>query len=362
MRSELSNLAIALGIIIAGLVMSWIIGFLIRQLTRRYLTRTATQLDNVVIASIDLPIRIAVVVLAIQVAITYVDRIPENWSDAIDGMFFVTYLLLVYIALYRLIGGFARWYADSVVAVTETELDDKFLSFFRALAYLILTVITVIIFLGHFGIEPSALVTTLGIGTLAVALAAQETLSDMISGFMIMIDRPFTVGDRIQILDIDTWGDVSEIGLRSTRIRTRDNRLVSIPNSVIGKGLVVNYSDPSTVYRVQTHVGVSYGTDIDRARQVMLEAIQSEDWVMQDRGIEALMLEFGNSAMIFRVRCWIEHYVETRRIIDKMNTALYKALRKAQIDIEPLSSIRLYQDKLRPEAISASETSPEGEP
>ena len=206
-------------------------------------------------------------------------------------------------------------------------------------------------FLGRFGIEPSALITTLGIGTLAVALAAQETLSDIISGFIIMIDQPFNVGDRVEILDINTWGDVTEIGLRSTRVLTRDNRLVAIPNSVIGKGLVVNYSDPSTVYRVQTHIGVSYDTDLEKAREVMIEAIRAQEWVMHDEPIEALMLEFSSTAMVFRVRCWIEHYVEKRRAIDRMNTALYYAVGEAGIVIEPLTTIQLYPSTVAPDTI-----------
>ncbi len=118
--------------------------------------------------------------------------------------------------------------------------------------------------------------------------------------------------------------------------------MVSVPNSIIGKGLVVNYSDPNTVYRVQTHVGVAYGTDLEFARRTIIEAIEAEDWVMKDKPIEALMLEFADSALVFRVRCWIEHYVETRRIIDKMNTSLYQALNQAQISIPfPQRDLRL---------------------
>jgi small-conductance mechanosensitive channel len=126
---------------------------------------------------------------------------------------------------------------------------------------------------------------------------------------------------------------VKEIGLRSTRIRTRDNRMVSVPNKVIGNGLVVNYSDPNTVYRVQTSVGVAYGTDIEEARRVMIDAIRAQAWVMEERRVEALFLGFGASSLDFTVRCWIEHYVETRRIIDKMNTVLYHALNEAGIEI-----------------------------
>ena len=155
----------------------------------------------------------------------------------------------------------------------------------------------------------------------------------MISGFIIMIDRPFRIGDRIELDELNTWGDVQDIGLHSTRILTRDHRLVSIPNSLIGKNLVVNHSIPSNQFRVQTHVTVAYGTDIDRTREVLIEAIRAEDWVMQNERIEALFLEFQDSGLLFRVRCWIKHYVETRRVIDKMNTAIYKALGDNDIEI-----------------------------
>ena len=164
-----------------------------------------------------------------------------------------------------------------------------------------------------------------------------------------MLDQPFAIGDRVDLQDLNTWGDVVEVGLRSTRILTRDNRLVTVPNSVIGKGLIVNYSDPSTVYRVQTHVGVAYGTELEQARSTMIEALREESWVMEDMPVEALMLEFGESALTFRVRCWIEDYVDTRRVLDQMNSALYRALQRAEIEIpSPRRDVRLYQSGVIP--------------
>jgi len=350
MLDDIQTWTIALAILIGAFILSWLVGFVLNLLTKRYFSKTQTHLDDVLVGAVKTPVRIAIIVAGVELALKQVDIISDsNLQGNIDSFFFAIYLLIVYVSLLRLITSVARWYAEDVAAKTETELDDKFLSFFRALANVVITIIVIIVLLGRFGIELSALVTTLGIGTLAVALAAQETLSDMISGFIIMIDQPFNVGDRVEILDINTWGDVTEIGLRSTRVLTRDNRLVAIPNSVIGKGLVVNYSDPSTVYRVQTHIGVSYGTDLEKARHAMKEAIRAQDWVMQDRPIEALMLEFGGSAMIFRVRCWIEHYVEKRRAIDRMNTALYHAVNEAGIEIEPLTSVQLYPTTIKSE-------------
>lgn len=336
------EIGLAVLIIGIGAGIAWLSHRVLAWLMRRITGQTQTYLDDVVVSAAGFSLKTAVFVGGLELAIAQLSLIPMTWRDDINRLFFVIYILLIFIFLYRLIGGLVYWYGKEVVHKTETDLDDKFLGLFRRIALTVLMTTLIVIIMGQFGIEVSALVTTLGIGSLAVALAAQETLGDMFAGFTIMIDQPFKVGDRVELLDIDTWGDVIQIGLRSTRILTRDHRTVTVPNSVIGKGLIVNYSLPSTKFRVETHVGIAYGTDIEFARSVMIEAIRQQDWVMQGERIEALFLEFGDSSLNFRVRCWIEHYVETRRIIDKMNTALYHALNQNGIEIPfPQRDVRL---------------------
>jgi small-conductance mechanosensitive channel len=212
-------------------------------------------------------------------------------------------------------------------------MDEQLMPFIRRVGMIVLTLIALIILLSHFDVDVSALVTTLGVGSLALALAAQAALADTISGFVIMVDRPFRIGDRIEIQDLGTWGDVVDIGLRSSRIRTRDNRMVIVPNSVIGKSLIVNYTYPSTQYRIQIHIGVAYGSDLELARRTLIKAVQGVDGVLADKKVEALFLEFGDSALVFRVRWWIESYVDTRRMFDHVNTAIYEALSEAGIEI-----------------------------
>lgn len=333
MSLQMREIGLAVLILILAWLLSRLSRWIVQFVSAKIIGRTRTQLDDVILDAADFPLQAAIIAGGAELALAQLSLIPAGWNDSIDNFFFIVYFLVVYIFLFRLIGGLAFWYGREVASKTETELDDRYLDLFRRIVLLVLTTVVIVSILGRYGIEVSALVTTLGIGSLAIALAAQETLGDMITGFTIMVDQPFKVGDRIELLDINTWGDVVDIGLRSTRIRTRDNRMVSVPNSIIGKGLIVNHSDPDTVYRVETHVGIAYGTDIEQARTIMIEAIRAEDWVMKDERIEALFLEFGDSALVFRVRCWIEHYVETRRIMDKMNTALYRALNEAGITI-----------------------------
>jgi small-conductance mechanosensitive channel len=295
--------------------------------------RTRSGLDDALLDAVRPALLFFVIVLGLRVAVVRLDFVPASWSDWLDTAFFVLNLIAGFILAWRLIFNLFVWYGNEMAARTETNLDEQLMPFFRRVALIVLSVIALIILLDRFSVDVSAFVTTLGIGSLAIALAAQETLSDTISGFVIMIDRPFRIGDRIEVQELNTWGDVVDVGLRSSRIRTRDNRMVIVPNSVIGKSLIVNHAYPDTQYRIEIHIGVAYGVDIELARQTLIEAVRDVEGVLPDYPVEALFLEFGDSALIFRVRWWLESYVDTRRMFDRVNTAIYKALNEAGIEI-----------------------------
>jgi small-conductance mechanosensitive channel len=263
------------------------------------------------------------------------DPIQGVWMEYLPDIYFMLYLFLAAVVLWALIDVFAKWYSEEMAIRAGPKLKKQWMPFLRRMAIILVGLIAVTMALSHFNIDISGMIATLGISSLAIALAAQDSLSDVINGFLIMLDQPYRVGDRIEILDLDTWGDVVDIGLRSTRVRTRDNRMVIVPNSVIGKSLVVNYSYPDTKYRIQVHVGVAYGTDVELARQTITDAARGVEGVLESHPVEALFLEFGESAMIFRVRWWIESFVDTRRMFDHVNTRIYQALDTAGIELPP---------------------------
>ena len=167
----------------------------------------------------------------------------------------------------------------------------------------------------------------------SVSIAARDTLTDILNGFIILLDQPFRINDRIEIHELNCWGDVVEIGPRTTRIRTLDNRMVIVPNTKIGRSQVVNYSYPDTRYRIVAQIKIDYGADIERARQLMIETVGSVDGVIRERPIDALLDEFGESALHFRVRWWCHTYTDTNHVRDSVQTALYHALTEAQIEL-----------------------------
>ena len=311
----------------------WVIKLIFQRLIRRLIGFTKTTLDDAILDAIAPPLYWLALVYAFRFSLSRLAFIIRGTSFDFEQLYFVLFLLIGFAASWRLTVKLATWYEHRHTTGERTELAGQLMPFLRRVALIILSIIVAIILLGHFNIEVSGLVATLGIGSLAIALAAQATLADTISGFVIMIDRPFRIGDRIELQDLDTWGDVVDIGLRSTRIRTRDNRMVIVPNSVIGKSLIVNHSYPDSLYRIENNVGVAYGTDVEHARQVMVEAVKEVEGVLTDRPVEAFFMEFGDSSLVFRVRWWLDSYVDTRRVFDRVNSAIYKALNDAQIEI-----------------------------
>jgi MscS family membrane protein len=322
-------------VLLTALVGRWLVTFILSRLIGRITRRTRTKLDEAIVDAIRGPLFWFILISAVRLALTRVDPLLIRWKPLLGDVYFVLYLSLAVVLLWLLIDVFTKWYSEAMQEKVGAKLEVQWMPFVRRLAIIVLVLIALTTALSHFDVDISGVIATLGIGSLAIALAAQASLADVINGFLIMIDQPYRVGDRIELLDLDTWGDVVDIGLRSTRVRTRDNRMVIVPNSVIGKSLVVNYSYPDTKYRIEIHVGVAYGTEVEHARETIIAAVREVEGVLESQPVEALFLEFGESAMIFRVRWWIDSYIDTRRMFDRVNTKIYKALETAGVELPP---------------------------
>jgi small-conductance mechanosensitive channel len=210
---------------------------------------------------------------------------------------------------------------------------------YEAVSPLILRMVTVTllvfglaILLDHFGFDLSA-ITIIAVLIFLIYIAARDVLSDAMNGFIILFDQPFRVGDRIKTLQMDTWGDVVDIGTRTTRIQTYDNRLVVIPNSDIANQQLDNYTYPDPTYRMQLDIGVQYGSEISKVQESLTEAIAAVEGVLPDKPIEVLLIEFGESGLIFRLRWWVVTQTDFYAMSNLVNLAMIEALGEAGIEI-----------------------------
>jgi MscS family membrane protein len=333
------NLGLALLIILAGyLVGTW----LIRRALPRVVQRTATKLDDHLLQSIGPDLRWLVVILALEFATRQLAFLSPELKTLLADAYFVLALVMGTRITWRLIGLADEWYRRRLDEQERVDSLDPVLTLLVRLARATVMVFAISILLTHFGVNITAFAAVLAIGGLALALAAKDVIADAIEGFIILVDQPFRIGDRIEIQEVGTWGDVIEIGLRTTRIRTRDNRVVIVPNSAIGANQVINYSYPDPRYRLETHVGIAYGSDLETARRVIVDTVLQMEGVLPDDPVDVLYVEMGDSARILRVRWWIESYVDTRQMLDRVHTAVERALDEAGVEMPfPTHSISL---------------------
>ncbi len=325
------NLLISLVLVLFGI---YVVSRIIIHFLKKAADKAPTPWAGEFIELTKPQIRWFIAVLFFQFATNRLSFLSAETKQLLNQVYFSLYLIIITFAIWKLIDLGEKWYEERR---GETEGKDsraeEILPLLKRILRGILLVVSAVIILDQFGVNVTALTAALGIAGLALSLAAQDSLADMINGLIILVDQPFKVGDRIEIEALNTWGDVVEIGTRTTRIRTLDNRMVIVPNSTIGKSQIVNYTYPSTQYRVQIEIGVSFESDLAQVKEIIIDSVSSVEGVLMDKPIDALFLEFGDTSMIIRVRWWIESYVDTRRMFDKVNTKLKEALTDAGVEM-----------------------------
>ncbi len=163
-------------------------------------------------------------------------------------------------------------------------------------------ILVVIAVLARFGVQTASVITILGAGALAIGLALQGTLSNIAAGFMLLLLRPFRVGEYIDAEGIA--GTVSEVGLFTTQLKTFDGVFVSAPNSKLWNSTIRNYSRlPSR--RVDLAVGVGYADDIEKGMSVLLDLLKGDSRVLAEPAPEVMVTALGESAVNLNMRCWV---------------------------------------------------------
>ncbi len=172
-----------------------------------------------------------------------------------------------------------------------------------------------------------------GVAGIALGFAAKDTLANFISGIFILADAPYRVGQYI-IIDGTTRGEVTEIGMRSTRLLTRDNVEVTVPNAVIGNAKIVNESSgPSPKMRLRVTVGVAYGSDVDLVKDILMKCAREVEYTSKDLDPSVRFVLMGESSLDFQVLVWVKHPSFRGRVTDGLNTGIYKALEAAGVEI-----------------------------
>jgi small-conductance mechanosensitive channel len=276
------------------------------------------------------PLRALIVVLGFYYAR---GELPREFSGGrierlIDGALYIAAVLVATAAMIRIATLSMSAFLRRVPEAERHRAEREILPLARKVMGLLITAIGVIIAFHHFGIEVTAIITTLGVGGLAVGFAAKETLSNMIAGFTLLLDRPFRPGDRIRLSTGET-GDVVDIGVRSTRIRTLDHSLLVVPNAEITNTRVINYNLPTPRVLARVDVRLAMGADVAAAERLMTESARGIDAIV---GAPTVLLKrIADGALDVTMTCVLAEFADQDPVEDKLRREILRRFAEARI-------------------------------
>ncbi len=221
---------------------------------------------------------------------------------------------------------------------TATQVDDIVFDLLNKFAGAIVYAATAIIALDILGINVMPFIAGAGVAGVAIGFAAKDTLSNLIAGVLLIVDRPFEIGDRIEVWSAPkgsaTWGDVEDIGLRATKIRTTDNIIIVIPNNEIMTRDIVNYTLSESSIRVRINVGVAYNADIRKASDTLINVAKTVEWVsVSPNPPKVVVRNFGDSSVDLQLRVWIDDARQRMNTISAITDKIKSAFDEAGIEI-----------------------------
>ncbi|MBU7045456.1 MAG: mechanosensitive ion channel family protein [Theionarchaea archaeon] len=222
--------------------------------------------------------------------------------------------------------------------VKESQIKhDLVLPLVAKLLSIFIYVVALLISLHYLGYNVTALLAGMGIAGIALSLAAKDSISNIISGILLVLDKPFVPGDRIEIWNPPprqgTWGDVVSVGLRSTKIKTTDNITIIVPNSQLMTRDIINYTEGSPRIRLRIPVDVSYRSDLETVEKVLLDLVKGTEGLSETPEPRVVMMGFSDSSIHLELRIWIDDAKKRRRIQDTINRRIKSEFEKLSIEI-----------------------------
>ena len=320
----------ALVVLLVSFTLARLISLLLSKVIGALVNRDNYQLHEFVTSALRAPLYWTVIGIGSLLALELLDT-PTQLDFILNAIVF-SLLLLVWSTFAmrvtrNILLHMSRRHGSGLVVRQHT------LPLFNNIALVTVLALAVYLLFLIWNIDMTAWLASAGIVGIAVGFAAKDTLANLFAGAFILADAPYKIGDYI-VLDNTQRGKVTNIGLRSTRILTRGDVEVTVPNSVIGNSSVINESGgPHVKYRVGIKVGAAYGSDIDLVREVLMRVALDNDLVCRDPEHSVRFRSFGASALEFELLCWIEDPELRGRAVDALNCEIYREFIENHIEI-----------------------------
>ena len=312
------------------------------KVVRRMAKISKSELDDSLIDLLHRPIFFTVIAIGAVHSIEILD-VSEKFVFYSSGILFTILAVLWCVCIIKISGLVIE---RTIIKVRDITGLSKELTPLIENIWTVLIIISAVMFiLSIWKVDITPLIASAGIVGVAVALAAKDTLANFFGGISIFVDKPYKIGDYI-VLDGGERGEVVRIGIRSTRIKTRDDILISIPNSIIANTKIINESAPVPNFRIRIPVSVAYGTNIDRVENLLLDVADKNENVQDDPEPRVRFRTFGDSGLNLELLCWAKEPAIRGKTIHEINKVIYNRFNDESITIPfPHRTVYMREEK-----------------
>jgi len=350
---DLSPVQLTLMGVVISLLAAKLVQWISLKVVARLIHETETDLDNIVFSELYTPVYVSVAVIGL-----YLSMVPlglgSQWMYYLRAVAFSVTITVWALAVLRM----GRRFFEK--AEGSSRFDHEFMPVFENLWTIIVLVGAVFSYLTVWNIDITPLLASAGIAGVAVGFAARDTVANFFGGIALYFDDTYKLGDYV-VLDDGDAGTVIDIGVRSTVLRTRNDVLLTVPNSVLNSAKITNESAPETWKRVKVPVGVAYGTDIDQLEEILLEIAEGTEDVLADPAPQARFRGFGESSLDYELWVWVPEPLKDRKVTHRLNRQIYEQLNAADIEIPfPQRVLHMQESGVRERPQDARGESAEG--
>ena len=322
-------------------VADWILSGIIL----RFAKQTKTSFDDKLVDALHKPIYYSVFFLGLSLSVNTVS-LPDSFLYLLLGLFKSITVIVWSIAVSKIFVELIRW--SSKAGNTKRFIQKRTMPLFDNIGKIAIFGGAVYFILLSWNVDVTGWVASAGILSVVIGFAAKDTLSNLFAGIFIMADAPYKEGDYIN-LDAGERGYVRSIGIRSTRIMTRDDIEITIPNSVIANSKIVNESGgPHEKERVRITISVSYESDIEQVKRVLRDVAIASPNVCKDPEPRVRFRQFADYGLTFQLLLWIERPEMRGRVIDEINSSIFYKFRDENIEIPYPHHVIQMSQKIEP--------------
>ena len=326
--NTVENWVISIFIVVGAFILIKLLSLLGKKVIKPFTNRTTNRVDDIIYYSLESPIKFAVILLGIWIAIHRLVY-PDSFVKVVDNAYRILIILDITWIFARLFSGLLQIYwrhnsdgkANTMMPVIKRTI------------LVIVWIIGLVMALSNIGVNISALLGTLGIGGIAFALAAQDTVKNIFGAFTIFTDKPFSIGDTINVNG--TEGTVVDVGVRSTKILGYDRRITTLPNYKITDTSIINISS-EPMRRVTVKLGLTYDTTPEKMKEALdiLRAIpkRMENVSENPSDISAVFTDYADPALVITYNYYIKKQGDILKVTSDMNLEILTSFNKAGLD------------------------------